>query len=256
MSKLSGNVALVTGASGGIGRFTALEFARQGADVIIQYNSNVDAAKRVADEIAALGRHSLPARVNFTNIKDSPREVQEMVDAAVREFEKVDFLVNLAGYPAKEEWNKRFLELIPDDFFKPLHVDLFGSFLCSHALAPHFLKHKRGAIVNVSSTPALSGHDKGFAFTVAKAGIIGLTKALAVELSPYIRVNTVALGNVETEWMKELSNEEVGLAREENLMKRFGKPEEIARVIVFLCSDDSRFIDGQTLVVDGGGILH
>ena len=256
MSKLSGNVVLVTGASGGIGRFTALEFARQGADVIIQYNSNADAAKRVADEIAALGRRALPARVNFTNVKDSPREVQEMVDAAVREFEKVDFLVNLAGYPAKGEWNKQFLDLSPEDLFKPLHVDLFGSFLCSQALAPHFLKQKRGVIVNVSSTPALNGHDKGFAFTVAKAGIIGLTKALAVELSPYVRVNTVALGNVETEWIKELSKEEVGLAREENLMKRFGKPEEIARVIVFLCSEDSRFIDGQTLVVDGGGILH
>jgi 3-oxoacyl-[acyl-carrier protein] reductase len=256
MSKLSGSVAIVTGASGGIGRFTALEFARQGADVVIQYNSNVDAAKRVADEISALGRQALLARVNFTNVKDSPREVQEMVDAAIRGFGKVDFLVNLAGYPAKGEWNKSFLELAPEDFFKPVYVDLFGSFLCSHALAPHFLKQKRGVIVNVSSTPALSGHDKGFAFTVAKAGIIGLTKALAMELSPSVRVNTVALGNVETEWVKELSTEEVGLASEENLLKRFGRPEEIAKVIVFLCSEDSGFIDGQVLVVDGGGVLH
>lgn len=256
MSKLSGNVAIVTGASGGIGRFTALEFARQGADVVIQYNSNVDAANRVADEISALGRRALPARVNFTDVKESPRQVQEMVDAAVREFRKVDFLVNLAGYPAKGEWNKPFLELIPEDFFKPIYVDLFGSFLCSHALAPHLLKQKRGVIVNVSSTPALSGHDKGFAFTVAKAGIIGLTKALAVELSPYVRVNAVALGNVETEWTKELSTEEERTAREENLLKRFGKPEEIARAIVFLCSDEAAFIDGQTLVVDGGGVLH
>jgi 3-oxoacyl-[acyl-carrier protein] reductase len=118
------------------------------------------------------------------------------------------------------------------------------------------LEQKKGVIVNVSSTPALSGHDRGFAFTVAKAGIIGLTKALAVELAPYVRVNTIVLGNIETEWVKELNAEQAGIARDENLIKRFGKPEEVARIITFLCSDDSIFIDGQTLVVDGGGVLR
>jgi len=255
-AKLSGKVAIVTGASGGIGRSTALEFARQGADVVIQYNANMAAAKNVANDIVALGRRAFLARVDFTNVNDSPREVKDMVDAAIGEFQKVDFLVNLAGYPARGEWNKQFIELTPADFFKPLYVDLFGSFLCSHAIAPHFQNQKHGVIVNVSSTPALSGHDKGFAFTVAKAGVIGLTKALAVELSPYVRVNTIALGNVETDWMKELTALEVDAAKDENLTKRFGTPEEIARVIAFLCSDDSIFIDGQTLVVDGGGVLR
>ena len=256
MSKLLGKVAVVTGASGGIGRVTALEFARQGADVVLQYNANAVAAKDVADQIGTLGRRALLAQVNFTNVKDSPRAVQWMVDAAIGAFQKVDFLVNLVGYPAKGEWNKSFLELSTEDFLKPIYVDLLGSFLCSRAVAPHFLKQKRGVIVNVSSTPALSGHDRGFAFTVAKAGIIGLTKALAVELAPYVRVNAIALGNVETEWTKELKAEEVGIAKDENLAKRFGKAEEIARVIAFLCSDDSIFIDGQTLVVDGGEVLR
>jgi len=256
MSKLLGKVAIVTGASGGIGRVVALEFARQGADVVVQYNSNVVAAKKVVDEIGSLGRRALLAQVNFTNVKDSPRGMQEMVDAAIRRFQKVDFLVNLAGYPAKGEWNKPFLEVSMEDFLKPIYVDLLGSFLCSRAVAPHFLKQKRGVIVNVSSTPALSGHDRGIAFTVAKAGIIGLTKALAVELAPYVRVNAIALGNIETEWTNELKAEEVGIARDENLIKRFGRPEEVARIIAFLCSDDSIFIDGQTLVVDGGGVLR
>jgi 3-oxoacyl-[acyl-carrier protein] reductase len=256
MSRLLGKVAIVTGASGGIGRVTALEFAREGADVVVQYNSNAAAAKKVADEIGSLGRRAVLARVNFANVKDSPREVQGMVDAAIGEFQKVDFLVNLAGYPAKGEWNKQFLELVPEDFLKPIYVDLLGSFLCSRAVAPHFLKQKHGVIVNVSSTPALKGHDRGFAFTVAKAGIIGLTKALAVELAPYVRVNAIALGNIETEWVKELKVDEAGVAREENLIKRFGKPEEVARIITFLCSDDSIFIDGQTLIVDGGEVLH
>jgi 3-oxoacyl-[acyl-carrier protein] reductase len=253
---LSGKVAIVTGASGGIGRSVAVEFARRGADVVVQYNSNRSAAEIVAKEISTLGREALLAQVNFSDVKSSPRMVQELVDAALNKWGKVDFLVNLAGYPAKGEWNKPFLSLSPDDFFKPLSVDLFGSFLCSRAVAPQFLQQKRGVIVNVSSTPALSGHDRGFAFTVAKAGIIGLTKALAVELAPYVRVNTVALGNVETEWIKELPGEELDKARSENLLERFGTAQEIANVIIFLCSDDSVFINGQTLVLDGGSVLH
>lgn len=256
MSKLLGKVAIVTGGSGGIGRVTALEFAKQGADVIVQYNSNAAAAKGVANEIGSLGRHALIAQVDFTDVDDSPRKVQAMIDAAIAKFQKVDFLVNLAGYPAKGEWNKPFIALAPEDFLRPIYVDLLGSFLCARAVATHFLKQKQGVIVNVSSTPALSGHDKGFAFTVAKAGIMGLTKALAVELAPYVRVNTVALGNVETTWVKELKSEEAEKARGENLIRRFGKAEEVAKVIAFLCSDDSIFIDGQTLVVDGGGVLR
>jgi 3-oxoacyl-[acyl-carrier protein] reductase len=110
--------------------------------------------------------------------------------------------------------------------------------------------------VNVSSTPALSGHNKGFAFTVAKAGIIGLTKALAFELAPYVRVNTIALGNIETEWVSELSREELAKERSGNLIKRFGTPDEIAKSLAFLCSDDSSFLNGQTIVLDGGSTLH
>jgi 3-oxoacyl-[acyl-carrier protein] reductase len=253
---LLGRVAIVTGASGGIGRSSALEFARQGADVVVQYNANKTAAEKVADEIASLGRQALLKRVDFTDFKSSPQMVQEMVDAAVKRWGKVDFLVNLAGYPAKGEWNKPFLNLSADDFLKPIYVDLLGSFLCSRTVAPQFLKQKFGVIVNVSSTPALRGHDKGFAFTVAKAGVIGLTKALAVELAPYVRVNTVALGNVQTEWVKELTKEELVIASSENLIKRFGTVEEIAKVIIFLCSDESGFINGQTLVLDGGSVLH
>jgi len=256
MSKFLGKVAIVTGASGGIGRAVALEFAREGADLVLQYNTNSSATNQVAGEIETLGRQAILARVDFTNVMDSPREVQEMVDATIGKFGKVDFLVNLAGYPARGEWNKQLLDLKPEDFLKPIYVDLLGSFLCSRAVAPHFLKQKQGVIVNISSTPALSGHNRGFAFTVAKAGVIGLTKALAVELGPYVRVNTIALGNIQTEWVKDLNEEEVRIATDENLSKRFGTPNEIARVITFLCSDDSVFIDGQTLVVDGGGVLR
>ena len=256
MPRLSGKTAIVTGASGGIGRATSLEFGREGADVVVQYRSNKDSAQKVADEIRSLGCKALLAHVDFTDVKNSPLAVQDMVDAAIHHFGKIDLLLNLAGYPARGEWNKRFMDISPEDFLKPINVDLFGSFLCARAVAPYFLKQRRGVIVNVSSTPALGGHDRGFAFTVAKAGVIGLTKALAFELAPYVRVNTVALGNVETEWVKELSPEELNLERGENLIRRFGKPEEVAKTLVFLCTDDSSFINGQTLVIDGGTLLH
>ena len=256
MSRLTGKVAIVTGSSGGIGRAAVKAFARDGADVVIHYRSNEKEANVLKEEAAALGRRSLLARVDFTDMKHVQSEVQNMVDSTIKEFGRIDVLVNLAGYPARGEWNKKLFELTAEDFFKPLNVDLFGSFLCSRAVAPHMIRQEKGVIVNVSSTPALSGHDRGFAFTVAKAGIIGLTKALAFELSPFVRVNTVALGNVETTWTLELNKEELSVAREENLVKRFGSQEDVARTLVFLCSDDSSFLNGQTLVLDGGTTLH
>src|SRR3989304_3333900 len=201
------NRKIVTGSRGGIGGATALAFAREGADVVVQYRMRQSEAKGVADRISALGRKAMLAQVDFTNVKQAPDEVRKMVDETIKTFGRVDALVNLAGYPAKGEWNKRFLDLTPEDFFKPINVDLYGSFLCARAVAPHMIKEKKGVIVNVSSTPALGGPNKGVSFTVAKAGVIGLTKALAVELGPHIRVNTVALGNIETEWVSELTNE-------------------------------------------------
>ncbi|HMK84058.1 MAG TPA: SDR family oxidoreductase [Candidatus Bathyarchaeia archaeon] len=256
MSRLTGKVVIVTGSSGGIGRAAIKAFAREGADVVIHYRSNENEANILEEEVAALGRRALLARVDFTDMKHVQSEVQNMVDSTIKKFGRIDVLVNLAGYPARGEWNKKLFELTAEDFFKPLNVDLFGSFLCARAVAPHMIRQEKGVIVNVSSTPALSGHDRGFAFTVAKAGIIGLTKALAFELSPFVRVNTVALGNVETTWTLELNKEELSVAREENLAKRFGSQEEVARTLIFLCSDDSSFVNGQTLVLDGGTTLH
>lgn len=256
MPRLSEHVVIVTGSSGGIGQATALELAKEGADLVLQYGSRESEAKQVAKTVTGLGRKALLAHVDFTDVKRAPEEVQLMVKKTIDEFGKVNVLVNLAGYPARGEWNKRFLDLTPEDFFKPINVDLFGTFLCAREVAPHMLKEGRGVILNVSSTPALSGHEKGFAFTVAKAGVIGLTKALAVELAPSIRVNTIALGNVETRWISELTTEELHAERQGNLLKRFGKPEEIARTIVFLCSEESSFVNGQTVVLDGGSTLH
>jgi len=256
MTRLSGKVAIITGSSGGIGKTAAMIFAKEGADVVIHYRSKESEAKELVEKITEIGRKALLARVDFDDISHAEKEVQKMVDFAIKEFNRVDVLVNLAGYPASGEWNKKLSEITAEDFFKPLNVDLFGSFLCAKAVAPHMIRQEKGVIVNVSSTPALAGHDKGFAFTVAKAAIIGLTKALAFELAPFVRVNTIALGNVETAWTHELNSEELSAAQNENLIRRFGSQEEIAKTLVFLCGDDSTFINGQTIVLDGGTILH
>ncbi len=256
MTRLSGKVAIITGSSGGIGKTAAMIFAKEGADVVIHYRSKESEAKELVEKITEIGRKALLARVDFDDISHAEKEVQKMVDFAIKEFNRVDVLVNLAGYPASGEWNKKLFEITAEDFFKPLNVDLFGSFLCAKAVAPHMIRQEKGVIVNVSSTPALAGHDKGFAFTVAKAAVIGLTKALAFELAPFVRVNTIALGNVETAWTHELNSEELSAAQNENLIRRFGSQEEIAKTLVFLCGDDSTFINGQTIVLDGGTILH
>jgi 3-oxoacyl-[acyl-carrier protein] reductase len=256
MGRLSGKVAIITGSSGGIGKTAAMIFATEGSDVVIHYRSKESEAKELVEKIAVIGRKALLARIDFDDVSHAESEVQKMVDLTIKEFNRVDVLVNLAGYPARGEWNKRLFEITAEDFLKPVNVDLFGSFLCAKAVAPHMIRQEKGVIINVSSTPALSGHDKGFAFTVAKAAIIGLTKALAFELAPFVRVNTIALGNVETSWTHELNSKELSSARNENLIKRFGSQEEIAKVLVFLCSDDSSFINGQTIVLDGGTVLH
>jgi len=256
MVKLAGSVAIVTGSSGGIGSATALELASEGANIVLQYRSGETQAEELAKSIRNLGCRATLAKIDFTDVKQAPANVRKMVSEALDQFGTVNILVNLAGYPARGEWNKKFLELTPVDFFKPINVDLFSSFLCAQAVAPHMIKQKQGVIVNVSSTPALAGHDRGFAFTVAKAGVIGLTKALAFELAPYIRVNTIALGNVKTEWIHELSETELRDAETDNLIKRLGTSQEVAKSIAFLCSGDSSFVNGQTIVLDGGGILH
>ncbi len=256
MRRLSGKVAIVTGSTGGIGSATAVEFANEGADVVLQYQSKIQVAESLAEKVRGLGLKSMIAKVDFSDRTRVIEDVKRMCQRAIDELGSIDILVNLAGYPAKGEWNKRLLDLTPEDFFKPLNVDLFGSFLCAREVAPTMLKQKSGAIINVSSTPALAGHDRGFAFTIAKAGLIGLTKALAFELAPHIRVNSVALGNIETEWVRELKLEERDQARDENLVRRFGDPNEIAKTIAFLCSNDASFINGQTIVIDGGTILH
>ncbi len=254
MARLDGRVALVTGGSGGIGRAAAFELAKEGANVAVQYNRGKAAAEAVAKSIDAKGRRSLAIQADVTD-RDGCRT---LVDEAVEGLGRLDIVACFAGYPiVRDEWFKGFTDLTDAEFRRPLDVDLLGSVFVAQAAMPALIKSGRGSTILIGSTPAITGDTVGIQYLVAKAGILGLARALAQAYGPKgVRVNTLALGSVDTEAMKALSEKERRTLAEEPALKRWGTPEEVARVVAFLASDDASYITGQTIVVDGGYALR
>jgi NAD(P)-dependent dehydrogenase (short-subunit alcohol dehydrogenase family) len=246
--KLSGKTAIVTGARRGIGRAIALALAKEGADVVVS-DVNQEDCQKVADEIERLGRKGLAVKCDVSSSND----VDAMVKRAVAEFGGVDILVNNAGTIAY----KPFLELTDEDWDKTLNVNLKGQFLCARAAGKEMVKNKRGRIINIAS---ISSGGCGIAFpliahyTASKGGVVALTEALALELTPQgINVNAICPGAIDTDMAKgakESGQLEQVLAR---IPKgRLGQPEEIADLAVFLASEQSDYISGAAIVIDGG----
>jgi 3-oxoacyl-[acyl-carrier protein] reductase len=246
--RLSGKTAIVTGARRGIGRAISLALAREGADVVVSDVSREDCQK-VVDEIERLGRKGLALKCDVSSSSD----VEAMVKRTVADFGRIDILVNNAGIIGY----KPFLELTEEDWDKTLSVNLKGQFLCARAAAREMVKNKRGRIINIAS---ISSGGCGIAFpfiahyTASKGGVMGLTKALALELTPQgINVNAICPGAIDTEMAKgakESGQLEQVLARVPK--GRLGQPEEIADLAVFLASDESEYISGSAVVIDGG----
>ena len=243
--KFKDKVVLITGASRGIGKATALSFAREGAKVIVNYHDAEKEANDVVKEISKIGSEAIAIKCDVSK----EEEVKKMISDGIKKFSKIDILVNNAGIvfdiplfeKTLEQWNKT------------LGVNLIGVFLCSKYAAPYIKKQKSGAIINISSTNGLDTLSTESAdYDASKAGVISLTKNLASELAPNIRVNCIAPGWVNTDINKGLPKDYVAEETEHILLKRFGKPEEIAKAVLFLASDDASFITGTTLVVDGG----
>jgi len=242
---LEGRAALVTGASRGIGRAIALELARHGAAVAVSYRERREAAEETAAGIEALGGRSLACQADVSREED----VARLVERTVRELGAVDVLVcnaavvlsRLAPLQTVEEWRS------------VLDVDLMGPFLCIREAIPHMLARRRGSIICVSSIVAQRGSTGLASYAAAKGGLEAMVRALAVELAKKrIRVNAVAPGVIQTEMTAELRH----LSSEEILkhipLGRFGEPEEVARAVRFLASDDASYITGETLGVHGG----
>ncbi|ADN51293.1 SDR family NAD(P)-dependent oxidoreductase [Vulcanisaeta distributa] len=246
MGRLKDKVILVTGASRGIGRAIARAVAGEGARVIINYRSS---AKEAEELMLELRRSGFDASVIKADVSRED-EVKSMFKLIERDYGVLHGVVNNAGHGSATIWNKRLRELTWSDFEEVITVDLKGTFLCSKFGIE--LMRDGGSIVNVASITARTGDTTGIPYLVAKSGIIALTKSMALSLAPRIRVNAVVLGSIETGWVNWLSNDEVRKLINYIPMGRLGKPEEVARAVVFLLSDDSSFITGHTIVIDGG----
>lgn len=245
MRELEGKVAVVTGASRGIGRAVAFGLAAEGAAVVINYNGSGEKAETVRDEIIAEGGK---ASIYQCDVSDFSA-CEEFIQTVIKEQGRIDILVNNAGITR----DGLLLRMSEEDFDKVLDTNLKGTFNCIRFAARQMLKQKSGRIINMSSVSGVMGNAGQVNYSSSKAGVIGLTKATARELaSRHITVNAIAPGFIDTEM-----TEALGEAVKEEAVKQiplgsFGKPEDIANLTVFLASDKAAYITGQIIHVDGG----
>jgi 3-oxoacyl-[acyl-carrier protein] reductase len=246
--KLDGKSAIVTGASRGIGREIALELARQGANVAVNYSGSEAKANETVEEIKALGRDAFAVKAD---VSDS-EAVTAMMKDTLEKFGSIDILVNNAGITR----DNLLMRMKEEEWDEVISINLKGVFLCTKAATRQMMKQRSGRIINVSSIVGVSGNPGQANYVAAKAGVIGLTKTSAKELaSRGITVNAIAPGFISTDMTDKL-NEEV---KEQMLsgipLGRLGEPSDIAKVALFLASEDSRYMTGQTLHVDGGMVM-
>ena len=242
---LEDKVAIITGASRGIGKGIAEVFAKNGANIAFTYSSSVEAAKALENELGDLGIKAKGYQSNAASFT----EAQELVDQVLQDFGAIDILINNAGI-TKDNLLMRMGE---EDFDKVIEVNLKSVFNMTKAVQRTMLKQRKGSIINMSSVVGVKGNAGQTNYAASKAGIIGFSKSVALELgSRNIRCNVIAPGFIETEMTAKLDEETVKGWRAAIPLKRGGTPEDIANACVFLASDMSAYVTGQTLNVDGG----
>jgi 3-oxoacyl-[acyl-carrier protein] reductase len=247
MERFAGRVALVTGASRGIGRAIALRLAEEGADIGINYLRNHKAAEAVALELEAKG---VKARLFPCDVRDDAA-VRAMVGHAVDAFGGIDVWVNNAGVEYEEPIEQISAEHWDDTFA----VNVKGLFHCCRAIAPHMAARERGVIVNIASRFGYLGDPSSLPYGASKAAVINLTKALAKRYAPHVRVNAVAPAYTETDMMGHVTEDYIARFHKNTPLQRVARPEDTAGAVAFLASDDAAFTTGATVLVDGGYTL-
>jgi len=239
-------VVLVTGGSRGIGASIVEEFAKKGYNVVINYVNNSEKANSLKNEIEE--KYNIKALAIKADVSNE-LEVKNMIENIINEFGYIDCLVNNAGIAI----DTTFLDKTVENFRRILNVNLIGTFLVSKYVSKYMLERKSGNIINISSTNGIDTvYPESLDYDASKAGVISLTKNLAIEFAPYIRVNSVAPGWVLTEMNKELDFEFIKKECDSILVGRFADPSEIAKVAVFLDSSDASYINNTVIRVDGG----
>lgn len=247
MGKLDNKVAIVTGASKGLGRAIAIGLAKEGADILINYNSSKSHAEDVLKEIESFGSSGL---IFQANTRDK-RQIDDMMNAALEKWGKVDILVNNAGLM----YNTPFLEIEESEWDKLMETNVKGYFMCAQTVGKIMSKQKSGKIINISSTRQVQSWPGNAHYCASKGAIYMLTRVMALELGPMgIQVNSIAPGTIETDLNREtLRDEKFRTERLDRIpVRRLGYPEDLQGAAVLLASSDSDFINGASLMIDGG----
>ena len=246
MVKMSRRVVLVTGGTRGIGAKISEEFAKNDYNVVVNYANDDNKATKIKEELE--NRYSIDVLTCKADVSDEI-EVENMINEVIDEFGRIDCVVNNAGIAIDSTFDMK----TASSFRRILDVNLVGPFLISKCAYKYLKEQKNSSIINISSTNGIDTiYPESMDYDASKAGLISLTKNLAIEFAPDIRVNSVAPGWVNTEMNKELDKEFIDEENKKILLERFAQPEEIAKVVYFLASNDSSYINGEVIRVDGG----
>ena len=238
-------VAIVTGSSRGIGKYTAIELAKNGFSVVVNYNKSEYEANKVVNEILNLNQNCISIKADVSKFS----EAKMLVDESIRRFGKIDVLVNNAGISL----SKIFQDVSEDEWKNLFNVNIGSVFNCCSCIAHHMISRKSGKIINVSSVWGIYGASMESHYSASKAAVIGFTKSIAKELGPSgISVNCVAPGVIDTDMNNNLTSYDKEILKERTPLGRIGSPLDVAKCISFLASDDSNFITGEVIEVAGG----
>ncbi|HCQ5684946.1 TPA: elongation factor P 5-aminopentanone reductase [Clostridioides difficile] len=239
---------LITGGARGIGKAMSKAFAKEGYNVLVNFNKSENEAKEL---YTILNEKNFSVKLFKADISNR-EDVEDMVDYCIKEFGGLDVLVNNAGVSQ----DKLFTDITDEDWDNMMNINLKGSFYCSQVALKYMISEKKGNIINISSIWGISGASCEVHYSITKAGIIGMTKALAKEVGPSnIRVNSIAPGVINTDMLSGYNEEDIDVLVEETPLMRLGTPEDIANCAIFLASDKSNFITGQVISPNGGFVI-